>query len=108
MASKVAEVGEATYMGGAVNCSQTDCDAVFTPLVYKVAEGTGLRVQFACPECRRSYVVAYIDEEGVRIRTQLTKFSRTQPKGSLSAINERVATVRELKRQLKQHVTRRR
>ncbi len=102
---KVVETaGESMYMGGDVECSR--CRFMFTPVVYEVGDGTGLRVEFGCPECKHTYVAAHIDKRGLEIRAQLTAIGRQTPKASMSVINERVRTVRRLRQQLKKHVRR--
>ncbi len=99
---KVESAGQSLYQGGDVKC--TRCPAVFTPVVYEVGEGTGLRVEFICPECKHKYVIAHIDKRGLEIRAQIEAVGLQTPKASMSVINERVRTVRRLKKMLKKHV----
>ncbi len=101
---EVETAGQSLYQGGDVKCTQYSCHAVFTPVVYEVGDGTGLRVEFACPECRHKYIIAHIDKRGLEIRAQLEAIGRQTPKASMSVINERVRTVRRLKKMLKKHV----
>lgn len=103
---KVETAGQSLYQGGDVKCAQQFCDAVFTPIVYEVGDGTGLRVEFVCPspKCLHKYIVARIDKRGLEIRAQLDAVGRQPPKASMSAINERVRTVKRLRRMLKKHV----
>lgn len=102
---KVETAGQSLYQGGDVRCTN-HCSAVFTPVVYEVNEGDGLRVEFVCPECRHKYVVARISKRGLEIRDELDRIGKESPKASMKAINERIRTVRQLKAQLKKHIRR--
>lgn len=101
---KLERVGESLYQGGEVECSS--CHARFTPVVYERPEKTGVLVAFDCPECKKKFTVVHIDKRGLEIRAQLKSLGQESPKDSMSAINERVRTVRRLKQELKRHVRR--
>ncbi len=103
---KVESAGQSLYQGGDVKCSQPTCHAIFTPVVYEVDEGEGLRVEFVCPECRHKFVIAHISQRGLEIRAELDRISRETPKASMRVINERIRTIQSLKQRLKKHVTR--
>ena len=105
MVTKLLEkAGDALYQGGDVQCVK--CPAVFTPAVYETTEAKGICVEFVCPECKRKYIVAHIDQRGLEIRAQLAAIGRQSPEASMNVINERVQTVRRLKQELKKHVKR--
>lgn len=101
---KVDRVGESVYAGGPVECSR--CRFEFTPVVYEVKEGPGVRVEFVCPDCKKKFTVAHIDSRGLEIRAQLKALGGQKTTASMSAITERVRTIRALKQELKRHARR--
>ncbi len=102
--TKLKPAGESLYRGGDVECSR--CPARFTPVVSEVEEPRGVRVEFACPECKHVYTVAHIDKRGLVIRARITELGRQAPAAKMSAINQRIRTIRALKQELKRHVRR--